>query len=118
MMVLKNTRPKGGEPPLPTFSEVAERIFEILHNKIWLGHRVTSFQQKVVEKAFQRIGRQHPESQVMIDTKVLIEDQLKHLDLPDFELTTLADFYGIRSGGHKSYARTGRRALEDAELNL
>lgn len=110
-------------PTLPSFEQVASRIFETLNNKIWVGHKVTTYQRRVLLQAFNRIGRQCPVSTVMIDTKILIENTLpQDKKFANFELETLADFYGLRHANANSSDRSHGnmnspgRALHDAQL--
>lgn len=68
----------------PSFEEVADKIFGILHGRIWAGHNIQRFDCVRIKEAFAEIGRPAPEPVGMIDS-----------------LGVLANKFGKRAGNMK-----------------
>lgn len=52
----------------PSFEEVAEKIFNILHGRVWAGHNIQRFDCVRLKEAFEYIGRPAPIPVGMIDS--------------------------------------------------
>jgi DNA polymerase III epsilon subunit-like protein len=56
----------------PTFDKVADVIYNLLHGKIWAGHNITSFDNKSIQREFQKLGKSAPQPVGIIDTLPLL----------------------------------------------
>ncbi|KAK4371737.1 hypothetical protein RND71_007121 [Anisodus tanguticus] len=93
----------------PHFSQVADKIYQILHGRTWAGHNIQEFDYPQIKKAFDKIGRPAPEYRHMIDSVPL-----------------LTEWFGRRAGRMKlkslaAYFKLGEqvhRSLDDVRMNL
>ncbi|XP_040380108.1 protein NEN4 [Oryza brachyantha] len=93
----------------PTFEEVADSIFAILHGRVWAGHNIQRFDCHRIREAFAAIGRPPPEPLAVVDSlNVLAQDFGRRAG--DLKMATLASYFGIGKQRHRS--------LDDARMNL
>lgn len=59
----------------PTFEEVADRIYQVLHGRIWAGHNIQRFDCLRIKEAFADIGRSPPHPLGMIDSLGVLSDK-------------------------------------------
>jgi len=93
----------------PTFSDVADNIFNVLHKKIWAGHNITNFDNKIVTNHFEKIGRKPPEPVQIIDTLPLIRETFGPRG-GDLKMATLGKYFGLGQEKH--------RAIEDCQMTI
>ncbi|KAJ4974124.1 hypothetical protein NE237_007298 [Protea cynaroides] len=91
----------------PTFTEVADKIFDLLHGRIWAGHNIVKFDCVRIREAFAEIGRPAPEPKGTIDTLTLLT--------PTFgsrarNMKMAAAYFGLGQQSHRS--------LDDVRMNL
>lgn len=85
----------------PTFSAIADKVFDLLHGRIWAGHNILGFDCARIREAFAEIGRMPPEPKGIIDSLKLLTERfgrragnmkvLCHI----FKLTNLYELLGI-----------------------
>uniref|UniRef100_A0A9I9DFB7 Exonuclease domain-containing protein n=1 Tax=Cucumis melo TaxID=3656 RepID=A0A9I9DFB7_CUCME len=56
----------------PTFAQIADRVYDILHGRIWAGHNILRFDCARIREAFADIGVPAPEPKGTIDSLALL----------------------------------------------
>ncbi|KAF2311269.1 hypothetical protein GH714_021317 [Hevea brasiliensis] len=85
----------------PTFADIADTVYDILHGRIWAGHNITRFDCVRIREAFAEIGRTPPEPKGIIDSLALLTRGL---------MASLATYFGLGKQTHRS--------LDDVRMNL
>ncbi|KAG0492612.1 hypothetical protein HPP92_006010 [Vanilla planifolia] len=93
----------------PSFGDVADKIFSILHGKIWAGHNILRFDCTRIREAFGEIGRPSPEPRATIDTLPLLTKRFGRR-AGNMKMATLACYFGLGPQKHRS--------LDDVRMNL
>ncbi|XP_077249839.1 protein NEN1-like isoform X2 [Tasmannia lanceolata] len=93
----------------PTFQQVADKIYEILHGRIWAGHNIVRFDCARIREAFAEIGRPPPEPKGTIDSLSLLTQRFGRR-AGDMKLATLATYFRLGQQKHRS--------LDDVRMNL
>ncbi|XP_040990493.1 protein NEN1-like [Juglans microcarpa x Juglans regia] len=93
----------------PTFREVADRVYDILHGRIWAGHNILKFDCRRIQEAFAEIGRPAPEPKGTIDSLPLLTQKFGRR-AGDMKMATLASYFGLGQQTHRS--------LDDVRMNL
>jgi DNA polymerase III epsilon subunit-like protein len=95
--------------PAPTFSQIADRVYDILHGRIWAGHNILRFDCPRLREAFAEINRPPPEPKGTIDSLTLLTQKFGRR-AGDMKMATLATYFGIGQQTHRS--------LDDVRMNL
>lgn len=93
----------------PKFKDVADRIFQMLDNRIWAGQNIKSFDIHKLENSFEEVKKNMPKSAGVLDLLPLMKKHLKG-KIPNFQIATAAEFFNLGKERH--------RALEDAKMEL
>ncbi|KAL5725866.1 hypothetical protein ACHQM5_008958 [Ranunculus cassubicifolius] len=93
----------------PSFGEIADKIYEILHGRIWAGHNIVMFDCVRIREAFAAIGRPAPEPKGLIDTLTLLTQRFGRR-AGDMKMASIATYFGLGQQSHRS--------LDDVRLNL
>ncbi|XP_059444195.1 protein NEN1-like [Corylus avellana] len=93
----------------PTFSEIADRVYDILQGRIWAGHNILRFDCARIREAFAYIGRPAPEPKGTIDSLALLTQRFGRR-AGDMKMATLATYFGLGQQTHRS--------LDDVRMNL
>ncbi|XP_042483427.1 protein NEN1-like [Macadamia integrifolia] len=93
----------------PTFSEVADKIFNLLHGRIWAGHNIVKFDCARIREAFAEINRPAPDSKGTIDSLTLLTQRFGRR-AGDMKMASLATYFGLGQQTHRS--------LDDVRMNL
>jgi len=93
----------------PIFEAVADKIFNIMNNKLWAGHNISSFDQVHIIKQFRNIGREPPVCAGSIDTLPLLRSTFGKR-AGNMKLASLAQYFGFGNEQH--------RALADARMTI
>ncbi|EXB38557.1 Uncharacterized protein L484_008585 [Morus notabilis] len=93
----------------PTFNDIAERVYDILHGRIWAGHNILRFDCARIREAFADIGRPAPEPKGTIDSLALLTERFGRR-AGDMKMATLATYFGLGKQTHRS--------LDDVRMNL
>lgn len=93
----------------PPFSQIADRVFDILHGRIWAGHNILRFDCLRIREAFAEIGRPPPEPKGTIDTLALLTQRFGKR-AGNMKMASLASYFGLGNQMH--------RALDDVRMNL
>ncbi|KAK4779287.1 hypothetical protein SAY86_006815 [Trapa natans] len=93
----------------PTFAEIADDVYDILHGRIWAGHNILSFDCPRIREAFTRIGRPAPEPSGTIDSLKLLTQKFGRR-AGDMKMASLATYFGLGQQKHRS--------LDDVRMNL
>lgn len=56
----------------PSFADIADTVYDILHGRIWAGHNIVRFDCARIREAFAEIGREAPEPKGTIDSLALL----------------------------------------------
>ncbi|KAG2679313.1 hypothetical protein I3843_11G046600 [Carya illinoinensis] len=93
----------------PTFRDIADRVHDILHGRIWAGHNILRFDCVRIREAFAGIDRPAPEPKGIIDSLALLTQKFGRR-AGDMKMATLATYFGLGQQTHRS--------LEDVRMNL
>ncbi|VVA29949.1 PREDICTED: NEN1 [Prunus dulcis] len=93
----------------PTFQEIADEVYDILHGRIWAGHNILGFDCARIQEAFAHIGRPAPKPKGTIDSLTLLTQRFGRR-AGNMKLDTLANHFGLGPQEHRS--------LADVRLNL
>ncbi|GAB4845428.1 hypothetical protein Ancab_038835 [Ancistrocladus abbreviatus] len=93
----------------PSFGEIADEVYDLLHGRIWAGHNILKFDCARIEEAFEDIGRPPPEPKGMIDSLALLTEKFGRR-AGDMKMATLATYFGLGQQTHRS--------LNDVRMNL
>uniref|UniRef100_A0A2N9GLT8 Exonuclease domain-containing protein n=1 Tax=Fagus sylvatica TaxID=28930 RepID=A0A2N9GLT8_FAGSY len=93
----------------PTFLHIADRVYELLHGRIWAGHNIRSFDCVRIREAFKEIGKPAPEPKDTLDTFLLLRRSFGNR-AANMEMDTLANYFKLGKQKHRS--------LADVRLNL
>ncbi|KAF5796834.1 putative ribonuclease H-like superfamily, exonuclease, RNase T/DNA polymerase III [Helianthus annuus] len=93
----------------PTFSDVADKVFDMLHGRIWAGHNIIRFDCVRLREAFAQINRPPPEPKGTIDSLALLTQRFGRR-AGNMKMATLANYFGLGKQSHRS--------LDDVRMNL
>lgn len=93
----------------PTFSEIADRVYDILQGRIWAGHNILRFDCPRIREAFAEINRPPPEPKGTIDSLAILTQKFGRR-AGDMKMATLAAYFGLGQQTHRS--------LDDVRMNL
>ncbi|KAL3347311.1 hypothetical protein AABB24_021140 [Solanum stoloniferum] len=93
----------------PHFSEVAEKIYQILDGKIWAGHNIQRFDSVKIKEAFDGINWPSPEYRHLIDSLPLLKKWFGKR-ARNMKLDSLATYFRFEDQVHRS--------LDDVRMNL
>ncbi|KAL6183067.1 hypothetical protein ACLB2K_044478 [Fragaria x ananassa] len=93
----------------PRFDEIADRVFDILHGRIWAGHNILRFDCPRIREAFASIGRPAPEPKGTIDSLALLTQRFGRR-AGNMKMASLATYFGLGQQTHRS--------LDDVRMNL
>ncbi|KAL3528421.1 hypothetical protein ACH5RR_007743 [Cinchona calisaya] len=93
----------------PSFAEIADKVYEILHGRIWAGHNILRFDCARIREAFAEINRPAPVPKGTIDSLALLTQRFGRR-AGDMKMATLATYFGIGQQTHRS--------LDDVRMNL
>ncbi|XP_020104184.1 protein NEN1-like [Ananas comosus] len=93
----------------PSFGDVADTVFAILHGRVWAGHNIIRFDCLRIREAFAEIGRPPPEPKGMIDTLPLLTQRFGRR-AGDMKMASLATYFGLGQQKHRS--------IDDVRMNL
>ncbi|GMJ00018.1 NAC45/86-DEPENDENT EXONUCLEASE-DOMAIN PROTEIN 1 [Hibiscus trionum] len=93
----------------PSFSEIAGKVHDLLHGRVWAGHNIVRFDCVRIREAFEKIGRPAPEPKGIIDSLVLLTQRFGRR-AGNMKMATLANYFGIGVQAHRS--------LDDVRMNL
>ncbi|KAK8476575.1 hypothetical protein V6N13_096584 [Hibiscus sabdariffa] len=90
----------------PSFSDIADKIHDLLHGRVWAGHNIVRFDCVRIREAFEKIGRPAPEPKGIIDTLALLTQRFGRR-AGNMKMATLANYFEI-----------GVQSLDDVRMNL
>ncbi|KAJ6411588.1 hypothetical protein OIU84_008215 [Salix udensis] len=93
----------------PSFADIADTVYDILHGRIWAGHNIVRFDCVLIREAFAEIGRTAPEPQGTIDTLALLTQRFG-TRAGDMKMASLATYLGLGKQTHRS--------LDDVKMNI
>ncbi|KAK3042728.1 hypothetical protein RJ639_000786 [Escallonia herrerae] len=93
----------------PTFAQIADRVYDILHGRIWAGHNILRFDCARIREAFAEINRPAPEPKGTIDSLALLTQKFGRR-AGDMKMASLATYFGLGAQTHRS--------LDDVRMNL
>ncbi|XP_024970582.1 protein NEN1 [Cynara cardunculus var. scolymus] len=93
----------------PAFSDIADRVYDILHGRVWAGHNILRFDCVRLREAYAQINRPPPEPKGTIDSLALLTQRFGRR-AGDMKMATLAAYFGL--------GRQSHRSLDDVRLNL
>ncbi|CAN6824996.1 hypothetical protein Bca4012_007071 [Brassica carinata] len=93
----------------PSFEDVAEKIYGLLHGRIWAGHNIRRFDCVRIKEAFAEIGKAAPEPSGIIDSLGLLSDKFGKR-AGNMKMASLAAYFGLGVQKHRS--------LDDVRMNL
>ncbi|MFS7939587.1 putative ribonuclease H-like superfamily, exonuclease, RNase T/DNA polymerase III [Helianthus anomalus] len=93
----------------PSFSDIADKVYDILHGRIWAGHNIVRFDCVRLRDAFAQINRPPPEPKGTIDSLALLTQRFGRR-AGDMKMASLANYFGLGKQSHRS--------LDDVRMNL
>ncbi|KAJ6687959.1 PROTEIN NEN3 [Salix koriyanagi] len=93
----------------PSFADIADTVYDILHGRIWAGHNIDKFDGVLIREAFAEIGRTAPEPQGTIDTLALLTQKFGRR-AGNMKMASLATYFGLGNQTHRS--------LDDVKMNI
>ncbi|CAN7064768.1 hypothetical protein Bca4012_101900 [Brassica carinata] len=93
----------------PTFVEIADQVYNILHGRIWAGHNIKRFDCVRIRDAFAEIGHSPPEPKAVIDSLSLLSQKFGKR-AGDMKMASIAKYFDLGDQAHRS--------LEDVRMNL
>ncbi|KAJ6339974.1 hypothetical protein OIU77_007843 [Salix suchowensis] len=93
----------------PSFADIADTVYDILHGRIWAGHNIDRFDCVLIREAFAEIGRTAPEPQGTIDTLELLTQRFGRR-AGDMKMASLATYFRLGNQTHRS--------LDDVRMNI
>ncbi|XP_010471528.1 PREDICTED: protein NEN3-like [Camelina sativa] len=100
---------RDGVLSAPTFSEIADEVYDILHGRVWAGHNIKSLDCVRIRNAFAEIGLSPPEPKATIDSLSLLSQKFGKR-AGDMKMASLATYFGLGDQTHRS--------LDDVRMNL
>lgn len=93
----------------PTFLEISDKVYNVLHGRIWAGHNILRFDCARIREAFAEIGKPMPEPRGTIDSLALLTQRFGRR-AGDMKMASLANYFGLGQQSHRS--------LDDVRMNL
>nr|XP_023911418.1 protein NEN1-like isoform X2 [Quercus suber] len=93
----------------PPFLQISDRVYDLLHGRIWAGHNILGFDCARIREAFAEIGKPAPEPKDTIDSYTLLIRTFGRR-AGDMKMATLATYFGLGQQTHRS--------LDDVRMNL
>ncbi|KAJ6411585.1 hypothetical protein OIU84_008212, partial [Salix udensis] len=93
----------------PSFADIADTVYDILHGRIWAGHNIVRFDCVRIREAFTEIGRAAPEPKGTIDTLALLTQKFGRR-AGNMKMASLATYFGLGNQTHRS--------LDDVKMNI
>ncbi|XP_062200806.1 protein NEN1-like [Phragmites australis] len=93
----------------PSFRDVADDVYDILHGRVWAGHNIKRFDWPRIREAFSEISRPPPEPKGFIDTLPLLTQRFGRR-AGDMKMASLANYFDL--------GRQMKRSLDYVRLNL
>ncbi|KAG8379218.1 hypothetical protein BUALT_Bualt07G0065700 [Buddleja alternifolia] len=87
----------------PTFADIADIVYGLLHGRIWAGHNILRFDCARIREAFAEINRPVPEPRGTIDSLALLRQKFGRR-AGDMKMATLATYFGLGPQTHRSLA--------------
>lgn len=100
---------RDGVLSAPTFVEIADQVYNILHGRIWAGHNIKRFDCVRIRDAFAEIGHSPPEPKAIIDSLSLLSQKFGKR-AGDMKMASIAKYFDLGDQAHRS--------LEDVRMNL
>ncbi|KAH3766331.1 protein NEN1 [Pelomyxa schiedti] len=87
----------------PSFADVADRIYTILHGRIWAGHNIEKFDNPIIFDEFKKLKREPPQPIGVIDTLPLLRKIFStHVD--NMKMNTLGKYFDLGDEEHRGEA--------------
>lgn len=93
----------------PLFAEVADKIYDVLNNRIWAGHNIRQFDIPRIMESYKKIDKEPPQSAGIIDTLPLLREYFGKR-AGNLKLASLGNYFGLGQERH--------RAIEDCRMNI
>ncbi|XP_028788241.1 protein NEN1-like [Neltuma alba] len=93
----------------PTFADIADTVYELLHERVWAGHNILRFDCLRIREAFTEINRPPPSPKSTIDSLPLLTQTFGRR-AGNMKMATLATYFGLGQQTHRS--------LDDVRMNL
>ncbi|XP_028753649.1 protein NEN2-like [Neltuma alba] len=93
----------------PTFADIADTVYELLHERVWAGHNILRFDCLRIREAFTEINRPPPSPKRTIDSFPVLTQTFGRR-AGNMKMATLAAYFGLGQQTHRS--------LDDVRMNL
>ncbi|CAI9281449.1 unnamed protein product [Lactuca saligna] len=87
----------------PSFSDIADRVYDILHGRVWAGHNILRFDCVRLREAYAQINRPPPEPKGTIDSLALLTQRFGRR-AGDMKMDSLAAYFELGEQRHRSLA--------------
>uniref|UniRef100_A0A7N0VF54 Exonuclease domain-containing protein n=1 Tax=Kalanchoe fedtschenkoi TaxID=63787 RepID=A0A7N0VF54_KALFE len=93
----------------PSFRDVADRVYDLLHGRVWAGHNILRFDCLRIKEAFEEVGRAAPEPKGTIDSLAILTQKFGRR-AGNMKMASLAAYFGLGEQTHRS--------LDDVRMNF
>ncbi|GAA0144759.1 DNA metabolism protein [Lithospermum erythrorhizon] len=93
----------------PCFADIADKVYDVLHGRIWAGHNILRFDCPRIREAFAEINRPPPEPKGTLDSLALLTQKFGRR-AGNMKMASLASYFGLGQQTHRS--------LDDVRMNL
>ncbi|KAJ8550674.1 hypothetical protein K7X08_000044 [Anisodus acutangulus] len=94
LSVLCNGITREAVTSAPSFADIADKVFDILHGRIWAGHNILKFDCPRIREAFAGINKPAPEPKGTIDTLALLTGRFGRR-AGNMKMASLATYFGL-----------------------
>ncbi|KAF8364702.1 hypothetical protein HHK36_033325 [Tetracentron sinense] len=108
--VMRNGITRDDLASSPTFSEIANKVYDFLHGRIWAGHNIVRWDCVRIREAFAEIGRLAPIPMRTIDSLELLRQKFGEQRAGNLQMETLANYFDLGQQAHRS--------LDDVRMNI
>ncbi|KAK4359665.1 hypothetical protein RND71_021894 [Anisodus tanguticus] len=99
LSVLCNGITREAVTSAPSFADIADKVFDILHWRIWVGHNILKFDCPRIREAFAGINKPAPEPKGTIDTLALLTERFGRR-AGNMKMASLATYFGLGQQTH------------------
>lgn len=93
----------------PSFADIADKVYDVLHGRIWAGHNILRFDCARIREAYAEINRPPPEPKGTLDSLAILTQKFGRR-AGNMKMATLATYFGLGQQTHRS--------LDDVRMNL
>ncbi|KAF8408134.1 hypothetical protein HHK36_007276 [Tetracentron sinense] len=94
----------------PTFPQIAHKVYDFLHGRIWAGHFIDGWDCPRIQEEFEKFGLRAPQDMGTIDSWKLLKERFGEHRARNLKMATLANCFDLGNQTHRS--------LDDVRMNI